>query len=261
MLKTRLIPVVLLKNGSIVKSKSFDFYQSTGNPIEEIERFNQWKVDELIYLNISSDKNFTFRADTNLESKINYLDLIKRINQKCFMPLTWGGGIRSADEASKILLNGADKVSLNTLVLENPAEVEILRKKFGSQAIVASVDLKKSLDNNYTVFSNNGKKNTGIKIEEWIKLVEQLNVGELLIQSIDKDGTGTGYDIDLLKKIKKITNLRIVILGGVGSYHHFIDAAKHGASGLAAANIWHYKELVDLQAKKILKESGINVRN
>ena len=175
------------------------------------------------------------------------------------MPLTWGGGIRSFEEIEKILISGADKVALNTLIVKDPNIIKRTVNKFGSQVVVASADIKKNRDD-YFVFIENGKKNTNLKIDEWINHVMTLNVGELLIQSMDRDGTNLGYDIELLKKIKKLTDLRVIFLGGVGKYEDFIDGAKNGASGLAAANIWHYKELVDLNAKKILKSNGINVR-
>lgn len=260
MLKTRLIPVLLLKDGFIVKSINFEKYQSTGNPFEEVERFNQWQVDELIYLNISKKKNeFYFRNDSNLDNKISYIDLLKIINKNCFMPLTWGGGIRSFEEIEEILVSGADKVSLNTAIIEKPDIVKKTITKFGSQVVVAAVDVRK-IENKYIVFIANGKINTGITIEKWLKTVGKLNVGEILIQSIDNDGLALGYDIELLKKIKNNTKLRIIFLGGVGKYEDFIQAGELGASGLAAANIWHYKEMVDLNAKKILRDNGINVR-
>ena len=259
MLKIRLIPVLLLKEGFVVKSINFSKFQSTGNPFEEVERFNQWQVDELIFLNISEKKNeYSFRNDSSLDSNISYLNLIKKVNKNCFMPLTWGGAIRSLEEIEKILISGADKISLNTLVVTKPELVKKTIKIFGSQVIVASVDVKKEMT--IILFSSTMEKRNGINIEEWIKNVDKLNVGEILIQSIDRDGLATGYDINLLKKVKKLTDLRVTFLGGVGKYEDFVDAAKNGASGLAAANIWHYKEMVDLNAKKILSEHNINVR-
>ena len=202
MLKTRLIPVLLLKDGFIVKSINFGKYQSTGNPFEEVERFNQWQVDELIYLNISKKNEFYFRNDSNLDNKISYIELIKKINKNCFMPLTWGGGIRFFEEIEEILISGADKVSLNTVIIEKPDIIEKTIKKFGSQVVVAAVDVRK-IDNDHMVFIENGKINTGITIEKWLKKVNKLNVGEILIQSIDNDGLALGYDIELLKKTKK----------------------------------------------------------
>lgn len=260
MLKTRLIPVLLLKEGFIVQSINFNQFKFTGNPFSEIERFNQWQIDELIILNISEKKDYYFyRNDTFTDKEFTYIELIKKINRNCFMPLTWGGKIRSLEEIKKILISGADKVSLNTLVITKPELIEKTIKIFGSQAIVASVDVK-NINNDYVVFIDNGNTNTGINIEEWIKIVNKLKVGEILIQNIDRDGLATGYDINLLKKVKKLTNLRITFLGGVGKYEDFVDAANHGASGLAAANIWHHKEMVDLNAKNILLKNNINVR-
>lgn len=262
MLKTRLIPVILLKDGNVVKSKNFKSYQFVGNPFEDVDRFNQWKVDELIYLNIngSFDLSYSYRPDSNIDSEYSTLSLIKKINKICFMPLVWGGGIRKLKQIEDVLLNGADKVSLNSMFYENPQLIHEASKKFGSQAIIVNLDLK--LENGrYTLYSNNGRKKENIDIKEAIKELEKLNVGEILLHDISRDGTGEGYNIEILKIVKSITDRKIIILGGIGSYDQFIDGARNGASGLASANIWHYKELVDMNAKKILSSNQINVRN
>ncbi len=262
MLKTRLIPVILLKDGNVVKSKNFKSYQFVGNPFEDVDRFNQWKVDELIYLNIngSFDLSYSYRPDSNIDSEYSTLSLIKKINKICFMPLVWGGGIRKLKQIEDVLLNGADKVSLNSMFYENPQLIHEASKKFGSQAIIVNIDLK--LENGrYTLYSNNGRKKENIEIKEAIKELEKLNVGEILLHDISRDGTGEGYNIEILKLVKSITDRKIIILGGIGSYDQFIDGARNGASGLASANIWHYKELVDMNAKKILSSNQINVRN
>tara|TARA_B100000989_G_C19477754_1_gene443711 strand:+ start:523 stop:1314 length:792 start_codon:yes stop_codon:yes gene_type:complete len=261
-LKTRLIPVILLKDGNVVKSKNFKSYQFVGNPFEDVDRFNQWKVDELIYLNIngSFDLSYSYRPDSNIDSEYSTLSLIKKINKICFMPLVWGGGIRKLKQIEDVLLNGADKVSLNSMFYENPQLIHEASKKFGSQAIIVNIDLK--LENGrYTLYSNNGRKKENIEIKEAIKELEKLNVGEILLHDISRDGTGEGYNIEILKLVKSITDRKIIILGGIGSYDQFIDGARNGASGLASANIWHYKELVDMNAKKILSSNQINVRN
>ena len=144
MLKTRLIPVILLKDGNVVKSKNFKSYQFVGNPFEDVERFNQWKVDELIYLNIngSFDLSYSYRPDSNINDKYSTIGLIKKINKICFMPLVWGGGIRNHEQIEDVLLNGADKVSLNTMFYENPELIYEASKKFGSQAIIVNLDIK-----------------------------------------------------------------------------------------------------------------------
>ena len=262
MLKTRLIPVILLKDGNVVKSKNFKSYQFVGNPFEDVERFNQWKVDELIYLNIngSFDLSYSYRPDSNIDDKYSTISLIKKINKLCFMPLVWGGGIRNHEQIEDVLLNGADKVSLNTMFYENPELIYEASKKFGSQAIIVNLDIK--LENGrYNLYSNNGSKREDIEIKDAVKELEKLNVGEILLHDISKDGSGEGYNIEILKLVKSITNRKIIILGGIGSYEQFIDGARNGASGLASANIWHFKELVDMNAKKILLSNNINVRN
>ena len=176
------------------------------------------------------------------------------------MPLVWGGGIRNHEQIEDVLLNGADKVSLNTMFYENPELIYEASKKFGSQAIIVNLDIK--LENGrYNLYSNNGSKREDIEIEDAVKELEKLNVGEILLHDISKDGSGEGYNIEILKLVKSITNRKIIILGGIGSYEQFIDGAKNGASGLASANIWHFKELVDMNAKKILFTNNINVRN
>ncbi|MBC85488.1 MAG: imidazole glycerol phosphate synthase cyclase subunit [Acidimicrobiaceae bacterium] len=261
MLKTRLIPVILLKDGNVVKSKNFKTYQFVGNPFEDVMRFNQWKVDELIYLNITGafNLNFNYRPDSNINSNYSTANLIKKINKNCFMPLTWGGGIRSLNEIEQVLINGADKVSINTIFYENPKIIYEASKKFGSQAIVLNLDIK-LINGKYSLYSNNGKKKQEITLQDALKKIEQINVGEILLHDISKDGAGTGYNLELLEYVKKNTKKKIIILGGIGNYEQFVEGAKLGASGLAAANIWHFKELVDLNAKKKLHSEGISVR-
>ena len=261
MLKTRLIPVIILKDGNIVKSKNFHSYQSVGNPFEDVERYNQWKVDELIYLNISGsfELNYDYRPDSNINIKYSTQNLLRVINKMCFMPFVWGGGLRTLEHIEEVLFNGADKVSVNTMFFENPHFIYEASKKFGSQAIILNFDVKKE-NGSYNLYSNNGKKKQNISIQDAIKELEKLNVGEILLQDISRDGTGEGYNIELLNYVKKFTSKKIIIMGGIGSYEHYVEGAKNGASGLASANIWHYKELVDLNAKKILSLNNINVR-
>ena len=262
MLKIRLIPVILLKDGNVVKSKNFKSYQFVGNPFEDVERFNQWKVDELIYLNIngSFDLSYSYRPDSNIDVEYSTISLIKKINKICFMPLVWGGGIRKLKQIEDVLLNGADKVSLNSMFYENPKLIYEASKKFGSQAIIVNLDIK--LENGrYNLYSNNGNNKEDIDIKDAVKELEKLNVGEILLHDISRDGSGEGYNIEILKLVKSITNRKIIILGGIGSYDQFVDGARNGASGLASANIWHFKELVDMNAKKILSSNNISVRN
>lgn len=176
-----------------------------------------------------------------------------------FYAIDLGRGVRTVEEIKQILRNGADKVCLNTVAFKNYEVVEESCKLFGKQAIVISIDLKK-VDNQYFVFINNGKKNTLKTIDEYINIINQNPPGELLIQSIDEDGRAKGYDLNIISKCLKLSNVPIIFCSGAGDYNHFVEAFKEGAQALAAANIWHYKELVDLNLKKILRENNINVR-
>ncbi len=261
MLKTRLIPVILLKDGNVVKSKNFKTYQFVGNPFEDVERFNQWKVDELIYLNITGnfELNYNYRNDSNIELNYSTINLIKKINKFCFMPLVWGGGLRTIEHIETVLQNGADKVCLNTMFYEDIASIHKASRKFGSQAVIVNLDVKKE-QGKYYLYSDNGTKKKNISLDDAIKEIEKINAGEILLHDISRDGTGEGYNIDLLNYVRNISQKKIIILGGVGSYDQFSLAAKHGASGLAAANIWHFKELVDFYAKKQLIKDKINIR-
>jgi cyclase len=175
------------------------------------------------------------------------------------MPLTWGGGIRTFSQMEEVLMNGADKVSINTLFYENPELIEKASQKFGSQAIIVNLDIRFE-NNSYILYSHNGKKKESITIKNAIEKIEKINVGEILLHDISRDGTGEGYNIELLNFVRKLTSKRIIILGGIGSYDQFVLGGKNGASGLASANIWHFKELVDLNAKKILSKNNIDVR-
>ena len=261
MLKVRLIPVILLKDGNVVKSKGFKTFQYVGNPFEDVERLNQWKVDELIYLNISGsfELSYDYRSDSKINSKYSTKDLIKKINKICFMPLVWGGGLRTMKQIEDVLSSGADKVSLNTIFYEKPSIIFEASKKFGSQSIIINLDFKK-VEGKYYMYSNNGLKKQNILIDDAIKEIEKVSAGEILLHDISRDGSGNGYNVELLDLIKQKTKKKLIILGGVGSYDQFSLAAEHGASGLASANIWHYKELVDYYAKQELKKNGINIR-
>ena len=261
MLKKRLIPILLLKDFNLVKSKSFEFYQSVGNPFEEVIRFSEWEVDELIYLKIgvNTQEKFFQRQDSIIRSVDDEYTLLKEVNKNCFMPLTWGGGIKNIDQIRKILRNGADKVSLNSVAFENYEIVKNACEIFGKQAIVVSIDLQK-IDNEYYVFTNGGQFNTKKKIDEYLKYLNDFPPGEILIQSINEDGKGSGFDLNLINKCLKISKIPLIFCSGTGEYIHFVEAFKEGAQALAAANIWHYKELVDLNLKKILREKKIDVR-
>jgi imidazole glycerol-phosphate synthase subunit HisF len=250
MLKHRLIPVLLLKNGMLVRSEEFTIHQVIGKSNYEARRFNEWNVDELVYLEISGDSD-----DDNLK-------ILEAVAETCFMPLTWGGNIKSVQGMRERFKRGADKIVVNSEAFRNPSLVSDGAKLFGSQAIVVSVDVKLGTDCAYYVYIDGGKTNTGVTVEEWVVAVEKHGAGEILLQSIDRDGTGQGFDIDLIKSVTSLVNIPVIACSGVGTYEHYAAGIlKGGASAVAAANIWHFKELSDRGGKRALMRANVNVRS
>ncbi|MCX6762604.1 MAG: imidazole glycerol phosphate synthase cyclase subunit [Candidatus Moranbacteria bacterium] len=261
MLKTRLIPILYIKNGLIVRSEDFSYHQNIGNVVDEAKRYNEWNVDELIYIDISREKVYDLRRD-DLETKSynSMEEIIKEIAKVCFMPLTFGGGIRNIEDVDFRIKNGADKIVLNTGAFLNPDLITQVSKKYGSQAAVISVDYK-LIDCQPIVYTHFGQKSAGITVFEWIKKCEDLGAGEIFINSIDRDGKANGYDIDTIKKVVDLTKLPVVACGGAGNLTDFVDLAKSvDVSGVAAGNIFHFTELSYSRAKKLLIKEGLNFR-
>lgn len=261
MLKKRLIPVLLLQNGLLVRSHLFKVHQVIGNPVYEVQRFNEWNVDELIYLDITVDDCYDLRRDDHKLKGLNDpLSILDAISKSCFMPLTWGGRIRSVEDMRERIGRGADKIAINTGAFRTPNLITDGSKLFGSQAIVVSIDVMRYPDGDCEVFIDGGRTRTGMKPEDWARQVEDLGAGEILLQSIDRDGTGRGYDLELVHTVASSTSIPIIVCGGVGRYEHYTDGIRAGASAVAAANIWHFKELADRGGKRALAGSGIAVR-
>lgn len=261
MIKTRLIPVLYIKNGLIVRSEGFSYHQNIGNVINEAQRYNEWDVDELIYIDISREKNYDLRRDDhNIKSDNSIENIIKSIAKVCFMPLTFGGGIRSIEDVDYRIRNGADKITLNTGAFNNPELISEVAKKFGSQAVVISVDYK-IIENQPIVFTNFGQNNTKTNIFSWIKTCEELGAGEIFLNSIDRDGRANGYDIDTISKVVESTKLPVIACGGTGDLNDFVDLAKNvNVSAIAAGNIFHFTELSYPRAKTMLKKNKLNFR-
>lgn len=273
MLKTRLIPVLLLKNGVLVRSRNFSLHQSTGNHIYQVERFSEWKADEIIYLDISREATHSMRSgnstigstSSNLHNSTedcntDIIQIIRKISKVCFVPLTVGGGIRTLEDIRIRLAAGADKVSINTIAIDEPDFITRASKEFGAQCIVVSIDVKKCNDS-WKVYKNFGKDDANISIDEWVTMVEKLGAGEVLIQSIDCDGFGNGYDLNLIKYVEEKVKIPAIVLGGVGDFSHLVEGNNAGKNiALAAANIFHFTEHSVLNAKNFLYESGVNVR-
>lgn len=262
MLKTRLIPVLLLKNGLLVRSELFKVHQIIGNPINEVRRFNEWNVDELIYLDITRDETYDLRReDHKVKGLSDPLGILEEVSKTCFMPLTWGGRIRTIEDMRKRFALGADKITINTAAVETPGLITEAARTFGSQAVVVSIDTLMHQDGRREVFINHGSVPIGMTPDEWARKAESLGAGEILLQSIDRDGMGQGYDTSLIEQVSASVKIPVIACSGVGSFDHYAAGVKAGASAVAAANIWHFKELTDRAGKRALSRAGIEVRS
>ncbi|MDX1929815.1 MAG: imidazole glycerol phosphate synthase cyclase subunit [Pirellulaceae bacterium] len=247
----RLIPVVLYRNGSVVQSKGFGRYQRLGRPQTIIERLSEWTSDELIFLDISPEP----------DSHTELLAVLQQVAGSCFMPMTCGGGLRSVEDCRERIANGADKIVLNTGALIQPTLIDRCALEFGSQCVVVGVDVRRQPNGEWSVFSSGGTVDTRRGVLDWIQEAESRGAGEVLIQSIDRDGTGTGYDIELYRAARGMVQVPIVALGGVGCWEHFIEALQEDTvDAVAAANIFNYTEQSVFKAKSFLAAKGQNVR-
>ena len=250
MLKNRIIPCLDVKNGRVVKGINFVDLKDAGDPVEQAKIYSDGGADEICFLDITA---------SNENREIIY-DVVKKTSKKCFVPLTVGGGVRSIDDVKKLLNFGADKVSINTAAVQNPEVVVESSKKFGSQCIVVAIDAKKNADK-WEVFTHGGRNKTGIDAIEFAKKMEENGAGELLITSMDRDGTQVGYDIELMSTISSKVNIPIIASGGVGNLDHLVDGIKFGnANAVLAASIFHYGKYSLKQAKEYLDSKGIPVR-
>lgn len=261
MVKTRLIPVLYIKNGLIVRSEDFSYHQNIGNIINEASRYNEWNVDELIYIDISRTDVYDLRRDDHkIKSYSSKQEIITEIARVCFMPLSFGGGIRSLVDIDILIKSGADKITLNTAAFENPQLIKESALKYGSQAIVASVDYRK-INSEAIVFTNFGQTNTGVKLLDWVIELEKLGAGEIFMNAIDRDGKACGYDTETIGQVVDASKLPVIACGGAADEYDFVDLAKATkVSGIAAGNMFHFTERSYPRAKQTLKKNGINVR-
>ena len=250
MLKNRIIPCLDVKNGRVVKGINFVDLKDAGNPVEQAKIYSESGADEICFLDITASN----------ENRDTIYDVVERTSKKCFVPLTVGGGIRGIEDINKLLNCGADKVSINTTAVQNPEMIIESSKKFGSQCIVVAIDAKKN-GNKWEVFTHGGRNNTNIDAIEFAKKMEDNGAGELLVTSMDRDGTQIGYDNDLMFKISSIVNIPVIASGGVGNLDHLVDGIRLGnASAVLAASIFHYGTHSINEAKQYLKSKGIPVR-
>ena len=249
MLKNRIIPCLDVKNGRVVKGINFVDLKDAGDPVEQAKIYSDGGADEICFLDITASN----------ENRDTIYDVVERTSKNCFVPLTVGGGVRSVDDINKLLNCGADKVSINTAAVQNPKVVEESSKKFGSQCIVVAIDAKKSGET-WEIFTHGGRNATGINAIEFANKMENCGAGELLVTSMDKDGTQTGYDIELMKKISSNVNIPVIASGGVGTLDHLVEGIKSGASAVLAASIFHYGTFSVKEAKQYLASKDIPVR-
>lgn len=273
MKKNRLIPILLLKNGWLVQSKEFKRYQNLGNPITAVKRLSEWASDELIYLDISKDEKYDIRRDDQkYPNRHSFIDIIKDVSKVTFMPITVGGKIRTLNRIEELLAAGADKISINTAALTDKNFITKAAKEFGSQCIVVSIDAKiidpvrngisNGVNGKYKVISKGGTEETNYNPVEWARIAEARGAGEILLNSIDRDGMKNGYDIELIDSVSKKVSIPVIACGGVGEWQHFADALnKTKADAVAAANIFHYTDQSVYMAKKYLYDKGCNVRS
>ncbi len=250
MLKNRIIPCLDVKNGRVVKGINFVDLKDAGDPVEQAKIYSDGGADEICFLDITASN----------ENRDIIYNVVKDTSKKCFVPLTVGGGVRSVNDISKLLNCGADKVSINTAAVQNSEVVKDSSKKFGSQCIVVAIDVKKNGEK-WEIFTHGGRNNTRIDAIEFAKKMEESGAGELLVTSMDRDGTQVGFDIDLTSKISSKVNIPVIASGGVGNLDHLADGIKLGnASAVLAASIFHYGKYSIKEAKEYLKSKGIPVR-
>lgn len=260
--KLRIIPVVLLKNGRVVQSKNFKRHQVLGTPSVIVGRLSNWFADEIIYLDISRDARYDLnRDDLNYANNDSIVSIIEEVSRHCFMPLTVGGGIRTVNDVEDRLVAGADKVAINTQAIKDSRFISECARIFGSQCIVVSLDVKSSGNGQWEVFTQFGKEPTGQTPQELAVKVQEFGAGEILINSIDNDGRGQGYDIDLVKAVVDAVSIPVIAQGGVGDWQHLADCVdKANPSAIAAANIFQYTENSYYNASMYMYERSYNVR-
>ncbi len=252
MLKIRIIPCLDVADGRVVKGVNFVNLKDAGDPVEAAYRYDQAGADEICFLDINAtykNRNTTY-------------DMVKKTAEKCFIPLTVGGGVRTVEDVRKLLLAGADKVSFNSAAVANPEIITAAANQFGSQCIVCAIDAKTVDSQKWELFTHGGRQETGIDAIEFAKKIADMGAGEILLTSMDKDGTKSGFDNELLGKVSEFIKIPVIASGGVGTLDHFYDGVVKGkADALLAASVFHFNEISIKEVKKYLKNKNINIRD
>ncbi|WP_428485203.1 imidazole glycerol phosphate synthase subunit HisF [Rhodopila sp.] len=250
MLKLRVIPCLDVKDGRVVKGVNFVSLRDAGDPVEQAAVYDAAGADELTFLDITASH----------ENRDTILDVVSRTAARVFLPLTVGGGIRSTDDMRRLLLAGTDKCSINSAAVARPDLVREAATKFGSQCVVVAIDAKRTGSGKWEVFTHGGRRNTGIDTIAWCQQVIFLGAGEILLTSMDRDGTGQGFDLELLHAVCSAVRVPVVASGGAGTLAHFVAGARAGATGLLAASVFHFGTFTIAQVKQALHQAGLPVR-
>jgi len=251
MLKARIIPCLDVEGGRVVKGVNFVDLVDAGDPVEQARVYDNAGADELTFLDITASHEY---RDT-------ILDVVMRTAEQCFMPLTVGGGVRNTDDIRKLLQAGADKVSINTAAVHNPDFVRDAAEKFGSQCIVVSVDAKSTREDKFEIFTHGGRNATGLDAIDWAMQMTSLGAGEILLTSMDRDGTGLGFNLPLTRAISDAVQVPVIASGGVGTLEHMVEGIRDGhASAVLAASIFHFGTFTIEETKAYMAGSGIPIR-
>jgi len=249
-LKLRIIPCLDVKDGRVVKGVNFTALRDAGDPVEQAALYDAAGADELTFLDITASH----------ENRDTILDVVARTAARVFLPLTVGGGIRSVEDMRRLLLAGTDKCSINSAAVARPDLVREAAEKFGSQCVVVAVDARQSAPGRWQVFTHGGRREAGIDAVEWCRRVAALGAGEILLTSMDRDGTGLGFDLALLRAVCGAVRVPVIASGGVGTLAHFVEGAHAGATGLLAASVFHFGTFSIAEAKAALHDAGLPVR-
>lgn len=247
----RVIPCLDVDNGRVVKGTNFVNLRDAGDPVELAALYDREGADELVFLDITA----------SVDERDTIVDLARAVAEQLSIPFTIGGGVRSVADARRLLLAGADKVGVNSAAVARPELITELAEAFGSQAVVAAVDVKDQGDDTWHVYVKGGREDTGLDALEWVQRVQELGAGEILLTSMDRDGAKNGYDIELLKAVNNKVTIPIIASGGAGSLEHLVEGAKEGnASAVLVASLFHFGEITITQAKDAMAAAGVPVR-
>ena len=251
MLKTRIIPCLDVKDGRIVKGVNFIELIDAGDPVEQAKIYDAQGADELCFLDITATS----------DNRGILFDMISKVAEACFMPLTVGGGVREVADIRALLLAGADKVSINSAAVKRPEFVQEAAQKFGSQCITVAIDAKQTALGKFEIFTHGGRKETGMDAVDWAKRMAQYGAGEILLTSMDRDGTKQGTNIELTRAISSAVNIPVIASGGIGTLQHFTDAVREGhAHAVLAASVFHFGTFTIAQVKESMQSNGLSVR-